>query len=194
MKDTHDFGNNVQFQHGYMVEAYRILREYMWGMVNFRLASEVEDTQQSTDAVLEVDGKVTIGMRIRRHKVYPKGKIYRDLTIRAQSKGGGKTELSKMREGWCDWYFYGWLTPDKTLSEYMLVEVEPLRKSGILFDNRPITPNGDGTGFVSYTLDELCSTVSLFVCDLTNEKGHCSWIRTNKLLSFDLPAHLKGAA
>jgi len=193
MKDTHDFTNNVRFQHAYMVEAYRILCSYMWGLVNFRLATEVEDTRQSTDAVLEVDGKVTIGMRVRRHKVYPNGKTYRDLTIRALSKGGGKTELAKMREGWCDWYFYGWLTPDSRLSEFMLLEIEPLRRSGLLFDNRPITMNGDGTGFVSYTLKELYTTMSLFVCNLVVDGQRRSWIRSSKAAQFELPAHLKNA-
>jgi len=92
---------------------------------------------------------------------------YRDLTIRAQVRSNGKTEIHKIRdEGKGDIYFYAW-TYDNLGKEqmqcYMLVDLNKLRQSGLLDESRQITSNGDGTGFVSYSKDELDRTGALLI-------------------------------
>jgi hypothetical protein len=63
-----------------------------------------EDQERNTDLmVLRMDA-VRIGCRIRR----PKYLAYaQDFTIRAGRPSGAKTELTKIIEGWGDYFFYG---------------------------------------------------------------------------------------
>lgn len=201
MTDTNGFSKNVQFQHRYIMQAQQTIMRYVGYFVQFRLANEIEDTKQSTDAVIELENKATIALRIRRYKKYgPDDKVYRDLTIRAQSKGGGETELHKIRAGWCDWYFYGWLNEHGTMTEYMLLDVARLRSSGLLSDNRKVTPNKgpdnkpDGTGFTSYTINELGKVGAIVVCHvvINGLLWHAERIERAELVA--LPAHLKDVA
>lgn len=187
--NTHDYNNNVAFQHNHMARVQEIIRAHAGLFVAFRLANEIEDTKQSTDAVLEMSNKATIAVRIRRHR---NGKLYRDLTIRAQTKSGGKTELSKLREGWGDWYFYAWLDANNQLTEYMLVDLHAMRASGRLAQNKRVIQNGDGTGFVEYSIAELYQCNALVFADYTDEKGYRRQMaRQQASVPMLLPGHLK---
>lgn len=195
MTDTHDFAKNVQFQHGYIMQAQYLISQYARYFIRFRLADAIEDTKQSTDAVIELENKATIALRIRRYKEYGAGgKVYRDLTLRAQSKGGGQTELHKIRAGWCDWYFYAWLDKQNAMTEYMLIDVNRMRAAGIMAKDRRVIPNGDGTGFVSYTIKELHDSQSLIVCKVCLDGYWRQWERIERAELLTLPAHLADAA
>lgn len=64
-----------------------------------------EDQQRNTDLVVLKMEAVRIGCRMRKHeyhKTYPN-----DITIRAGRPSGMKTELTKIIEGWGDYFFYG---------------------------------------------------------------------------------------
>ena len=63
------------------------------------------DVRQAGDLLVLPIGPKTIGMRVRRP-----GYFYRyglDFTLRWKRDTGVETELSKIRKGYADWYFYG---------------------------------------------------------------------------------------
>lgn len=84
----------------YMDEVKQIL-----GLHLIKAASIEEDQQRNTDLiVLKMDG-VRVGVRIRDNGYY---KQYGgQFTIRAGRPSGLKTELTKIIEGWGDYFFYG---------------------------------------------------------------------------------------
>lgn len=103
-------------------------------------------------------------VRIRRHDC-----DYRDLTIRSISRNGGKTELQKLREGFGDWYIYCWTNEKQQINEWMLINLNCVRESGLLGIYREDIPNGDGTFFRVVSFTELrlnkCITSYNYVID-----------------------------
>ena len=63
-----------------------------------------EDRERNTDLIVLKMEAVRIGCRIRRSKFI---KYNDEFTIRAGRPSGSKTELTKIIEGWGDYFFYG---------------------------------------------------------------------------------------
>jgi hypothetical protein len=154
-----NFEINFKWQKQYMEAMIKIMRLYIAQMVKFRYATMSEDMRQATDMVITVKD-AAIAIRLRRESCR-----YRDFTIRATSRGGYDTELEKLRKGWGDWYFYGWVNGDE-LPQYLLVNIHALRESGLLDMQRNITNNGDGTGFVAISIGELQAHNCLVACEV----------------------------
>jgi hypothetical protein len=126
-----------------------ILRQNAMKIVKIEAATPDEDMKQSTDLKVNIKGG-DVAARVRRPY-----RTFRDLTIRAY-KNGNKTEIDKLREGYADWYLYAWENEFGTLSEWILVDINKMRSSGLLFEQRTVRMNGDGrTGFVTYSIEEL---------------------------------------
>lgn len=187
---NHNFKNNVNFQHQYLSSITGILRQYAHLMVNVRLATPDEDTKQSTDMVIEMDNKATIAVRIRRSS-----SRFRDFTIRAQAKHGGKTELAKLREGWADWYIYAWENDSHAINEFVLINLPQLRKANGLSDYHlsPFKSNGDGTGFRSLTIQQLKRFNALIAGRVLISGYWETYQRETAIVPFALPEHLKKA-
>jgi hypothetical protein len=117
--------------------------------VDLSIAPVVEDNKHATDYVVTMAGG-SIAVRVRRPWYE-----YRDLTIRSRRDNGQKTELAKIKEGHAFRYFYGWTTDKNTISEWMLVDLDKLRASGLLERNWNERPNkdkqgkSDGTWFIA---------------------------------------------
>lgn len=72
-------------------------------------APEVEDQERNTDLIVFRMDSIRIGCRIRREKwIANKG----EFTIREGRPSGNKTELTKIIEGWGDYFFYGFGSDD----------------------------------------------------------------------------------
>ncbi len=128
---------------GFLPEVRRILMLNSVHLFKVEIAATQQDVKQATDMLLTVSGQKAIAVRLRRAQ-YP----YRDLTIRSLRTNGTKTELDKIRAGHGDYYLYGW-TCNYEIPEWMLVDLNQLRKSGLLTQSRTI-PNRDGTtGFIA---------------------------------------------
>ncbi len=87
-----------------------------------------EDAERNTDLmVLRMDA-VRIGCRIRKHQYL---KSYGDeFTIRAGRPSGVKTELTKIIEGWGDYFFYGFSDEGETqLARWTLADIRVFRRS-----------------------------------------------------------------
>lgn len=85
-----------------------------------------EDAERNTDLmVLRMDA-VRIACRVRKHQYaapYPD-----DFTMRAGRPSGVKTELTKVVEGWGDYFFYGFCDPTEShLAGWMLGDLRVFR-------------------------------------------------------------------
>lgn len=132
----------------YLPAFKEILKMNSMNFLTLKVSSYAKDTQEATDMVVEIEGG-DVALRVRDANI-----AFRDLTIRSRSKNGGKTELAKLKEGFGDWYLYGWGS-QRRIDEYILVDLERVRKFGILDVERKHIPNGDGTTFVSIPIGEL---------------------------------------
>ena len=73
-----------------------------------------EDMNHNTDLmVLRMDA-IRFGCRIRRYSYYQNDKYRNQFTIRSSLPSGGKTELTKLIEGWGDYLFYGFSNENET--------------------------------------------------------------------------------
>jgi len=104
----------------FLPEIKRILGEYLIAEPPVE-----EDAERNTDlTVLRLDA-IRIACRVRSHE-YMK---YRDqFTIRNRVASGSKTELTKIIEGWGDYFFYGISNTEETnLSHWILGDIKALR-------------------------------------------------------------------
>jgi hypothetical protein len=116
----------------------RFLPEIM-GILGEHLISEPpveEDAEHNTDLMVLRLEAIRIGCRIRKHKYLSK---YGDeFTIRAGRPTGAKTELTKIIEGWGDYFFYGFADEkEQALARWILGDLRAFR----LYFNRQLTCN-----------------------------------------------------
>lgn len=158
MHYPHDvFERNWMWQQTYLGQVQHILQLNAAHLIRVELATSEQDIYQSTDMVLRINGNGTVAVRLRRPDCQ-----YRDLTLRSRSKYGNTTELTKIRDqGWAEWYVYGWTDDRARIAEWILVDLNQLRQSGLLWTPRTERPNGDGTQFVAYRLPELIDAKAL---------------------------------
>jgi len=136
---------NWDWADSYLSEVEQILRENINLLVSIKVAPMEDDTQRATDMIIDIEGEGQVAVRLRRLK-------FRDFTIR--SKAGGRTEIDKIRDGFARWYVYGWIE-NNMIDEWILVDLDQVRKENLL-DNRRTINNKDGiTGFISISIKEL---------------------------------------
>lgn len=151
-----NFQRDWNWQEGYLPEVQRILLLNAVFLFNVNIASWQQDVKEATDMTLSVQGQKRIGVRLRRADTG-----YRDLTIRATRATGVQTELEKILSGMGDAYLYGWTT-GRHISEWMLIDLERLRSSGLL-EMAPIRHNKDlQTSFIAIAYP----TLRLYGCVL----------------------------
>lgn len=103
-----------------------------------------EGVNYSTDRIFEMEGGKKVITRLRKIE-YMK---YLEWTIVASRPSGVKTELSKLRDGFGDFYFYGYVN-DTDVVKYFLFDLNLVRKKGILEWNfKERTNRKDGSSFV----------------------------------------------
>lgn len=143
-----------------MAQVTKILKDNAMHIVKIEIAPETRDTKEATDLIIEVTGG-SVAVRVRRSNTR-----YRDLTIRSRRPSGIPTELHKLREGFCDWYLYGW-TDNGHISEWILVDLNQMRNTE-LFDKarREISNPDRSSWFVAISLGELFANGCLTSFDL----------------------------
>ena len=120
-----------------------------------------EDAERNTDLmVLRLDA-VRIGCRIRRHEyLAPYG---HQFTIRAGVPSGAKTEITKVIEGWGNYFFYGFSDEaEQALKQWVLCDLNVFRLSHarMLAACKPgeapgdIRTNSDGTKLTAFNLSD----------------------------------------
>lgn len=105
-------------------------------------ASKEKDQKQATDYEIIPCG-VSVQMRVRRTENTKR----RDVTIRNFRSSGAETELSKIRRGFADVMVFAWFDAND-LSEYLIVDLAKMRKTGLIDRPDGEKKNHDGkTGF-----------------------------------------------
>ena len=91
----------------YLPEIKQVLGLYLIGE-----APREEDEERNTDLIVLRLDAVRIACRVRKHEYalrYPD-----EFTIRAGLPSGMKTELTKIVEGWGNYFLYGFATADES--------------------------------------------------------------------------------
>ena len=85
-----------------------------------------EDAKRNTDLmVLKMDA-VRVGCRVRKNKYL--NRFGNEFTIRSGRPSGSKTELTKIIEGWGDYFFYGFCDETETyLAQWVLGDLKAFR-------------------------------------------------------------------
>ncbi len=129
----------------------KILRQNAMYFIDVEIADDHKDLTESTDLVVNIEGGADVAVRTRDKDNCQ----FRDFTIRSRVASGAKTELDKLREGFARWYLYAWELP-KGAYEWILVDMDKVRESGILHEQWPEKPNRDGrTWFIAIPLMRL---------------------------------------
>lgn len=135
-----------RFSDRYLDEIKSILGVYLIGEPPVE-----EDEQRNTDLIVLRMEAVRIGCRIRRHHYLHR---YADeFTIRSGRPSGVKTEITKIIEGWGDYFFYGFENETGTgLARWTLADLNVFRiwHSRQLYQSGGVMPgvaqaNGDGS-------------------------------------------------
>jgi hypothetical protein len=87
-----------------------------------------EDAERNTDLMVMRMDAVRIGCRVRRFQYLDR---YSDeFTIRAGLASGAKTELTKVIEGWGDYFFYAFANAEETgLAYWTLADMRVFRRT-----------------------------------------------------------------
>jgi hypothetical protein len=134
-------------------------------IISIAPASDEKDRSCATDVELHLTGG-TVAVRVRRPDCN-----YRDLTLRAHRDNGMKTELAKIKEGHASRYFYGWTDYKRAIVEWILVDLDKVRETGLLEKPRPHKLNKDGTTyFIGISIRELFDAGCLIAYQLKNKK------------------------
>lgn len=155
-----DWRKDKQWSDGLLSEIKAILGVHLIGEPPVE-----EDAERNTDLmVLRMDA-VRIGCRVRRHQYL--SRYGGEFTIRAGRPSGVKTEMTKIIEGWGDYFFYGF--SDETgrrLAAWTLADLRVFRRSYTLMLLRSapgVAPgigkmNADGSSsFAAFRWDEFPS-------------------------------------
>lgn len=128
--DDNGFEGNWNFASSHMPAVRKELALLPVGyFMNFATADAKRDMEEATDLVLEIIGG-TMAVRIRRKRYYH----FFDWTIRYKIGNNNiKTEIHKLREGFADWYFYGYSADDKSeLGFWCLIDLYRVREERLL--------------------------------------------------------------
>lgn len=121
-----------------------------------------DDQERNTDLIVLKMDAVRIACRIRSHSYlerYPN-----EFTIRSARPSGVKTELTKIIEGWGDYFFYGFGDEtESSLAKWSLCDLKVFRWwfNRRLVEKRGVIPgiekpNGDGSSnFRAFVLTDL---------------------------------------
>lgn len=142
------FLSNFQFAELHMPEVRRMLGNLPARLFfNIDTAPLVQDTQQATDLVLSLtSGDIAVRVRKNWYWLNTQKRHYApDWSIRAVCHGY-KTEIEKLKEGFARWYFMSYSKDDLgQLAFWWLIDLDTVRREGILDQPWPIHPNNDGT-------------------------------------------------
>ena len=95
-----EWEKNKQWSDAFLPEIKQILGLYLIGEAN-----QEEDCKHNTDLIVLNMAAVRIACRVRR--VGFLSRFQDEFTIRSRISYGGKTEITKIIEGWGDYFFYG---------------------------------------------------------------------------------------
>lgn len=133
----------------YIPQLTEILKKNAMHLISVVPAPEESDLKYATDLVIVIKGG-DVATRVR-----SPGCRFRDFTIRTRTRYNIRTEIHKIRDGFAKWYLYAWTDADEKIESWILVDLDMVRKYGLLDIKRDEIPNTDGTKFISISIGEL---------------------------------------
>lgn len=137
-----------------MPAIYRILGRFV-----FQPASAELDQNQASDLVVVNLKRLQIACRVRRACYRRNVRYCGEFTIRVDRPSGAITELEKIQNGFCDWYFYGFQShlDEKEISLWHLLDLDAFRAHRQIHGSHPHIrctrlENFDGTHFYAYEI------------------------------------------
>lgn len=141
----------------FLPEIKRILGEHLIGEPPIE-----EDQERNTDLIVLKMEAVRIGCRVRKYKYIER--YSNEFTIRAGRPSGVKTELTKIIEGWGDYFFYGFSNKQETgLFKWVLCDMDVFR---LWFNTKLVQNNGIVPGIKKNNTDNSSFFLAYNVSDL----------------------------
>lgn len=147
--------NDKKWSDKFLPEIKAILGQQFIGAAPYE-----EDTERNTDLIVLKLEPIRIACRLRRKEYFEKWPD--EFTIRSSRPTGNKTELTKIMEGWGDYFFYGFCD-DEVLVYWTIGDLKVFRLwfNRQLFRNKGAVPgkeqkNGDGSSlFIAFRWSQL---------------------------------------
>lgn len=135
---------NKKWSDRFLPEIKRILGEHLIGE-----PPAEEDQERNTDLIVLKMEAVRIGCRVRKYNYLAR---YGDeFTIRAGRPSGAKTELTKIIEGWGNYFFYGFCDEkERKLTKWILGDLNVFR---LWFNRKLKTDRGKIPGITKNNTD-----------------------------------------
>ena len=115
--------------------------------MDFQTATPKQDMEQATDLVMDISGG-TLAVRVRSRKFWDSAMKFGglpDWAVRCYCRGC-RTEIHKLRDGFADWYFFGWSGDNMgSLVAWVVLDLNVIREQHILDQDWQSHKNGDGT-------------------------------------------------
>lgn len=148
----HSWQEDHTWSRKFLPEIERICGEYL-----ISEAPAEEDAQRNTDLIVLGLGALRIACRIRSASYL--NHYAGEFTIREGRPNGTKTELTKIIEGWGDYFFYGFADEDEcALAAWLLGDLRVFR----LWFNRQLMRLGGKLPGQSFENDDGSSTFRVF--------------------------------
>jgi hypothetical protein len=134
----------------FLPEVKRLISPYL-----LDATPDVIDQKQAADLMTVLGRDIRIGVRVRTFGQGYAERYPHQFTLRCQRDSGAETELSKIINGWGDWFFYGHAAAVEGLaiSPWWLIDLAAFRAALIREARNGSTlrmgdgSNGDGTHF-----------------------------------------------
>jgi len=123
-----------------------------------------EDQERNTDLMVLKMDPVRIGCRVRRNSYLCNDEYAGQFTIRAGRPSGVKTELTKVIEGWGDYFFYAFCDEqEKVLARWSLCSLNVFR---LWFNRYLVLNNGQLPGDKISNSDKSSHFIAFVFADL----------------------------
>jgi len=157
------YDDDKKMEELYHPQIFSILTTLLPYLVDISVAPVEKDTKRATDFIIGMNGS-DLAVRVRRPEC-----PQRDLTIRAFRASGKKTELANIKEGFASRYLYTWADITHSITEWILVNLDRVRATSLLEQERPLIYNKDGkTALIAITIRELYNAGCLMAYQLND--------------------------
>lgn len=144
------YATNRQWSDRFIPQIKRIVGPFLLEPASFEL-----DAKQATDLIVLNARDLRIAARVRRPN-YASRYPY-EFTIRSHVTSGCQTEITKVINGFGDWFFYGHSDSESKICRWFLVDLAAFRAAlirGKLSLSDREKDNGDGTKFLPFDVRE----------------------------------------
>mgnify|MGYP001558605821 CR=1 FL=1 len=146
----------------FLVEIKGILGIYLIGE-----APVEEDAERNSDLMVLTLAPVRVACRVRKYSYYLNPEYRDQFTIRVGRPSGAKTELTKVIEGWGDYFFYGFSDEvEQRLKAWVLGDLKVFR---LWFNRRLYENNGKLPGVGKNNSDNSSTFRAFIIADLPDE-------------------------